>query len=55
MNVVRLKVDPTKRIAAIAMRESGDDLTGIRLVDDEGNFILDYTWSRRGNESDWNM
>ena len=32
------------------MRLDQDNLTGIRVIDDEGKYLLDYSWE---DEGDW--
>ena len=34
----------TQRIAAIAMQQTKDKFTGIRFLDETGDFIFNYTW-----------
>lgn len=42
--VTTLNVDPTKEISGISMKTWRDTLSGLRLLDADGEYIVDYTW-----------
>ena len=42
--VKSISIDPTKRISAVSIKADGPWTKGIRLYDENGNYILDRTW-----------
>ena len=52
-HVVTIDVDPTRVISGISMKTWNDNLTGLRLVDEEGDYIVDYTWQPREETGTW--
>ena len=39
-----LDLDTTRTISGIQMKMFGDNLTGIRMIDAQDNYLVDYTW-----------
>ena len=52
-NVITLDIDPTKVISGVSMKRWNDHLTGLRLFDEDGNYIVDYTWQTTIPTGDW--
>ena len=52
-NFVLIDVDPSKVISGISMKSWEDDLTGLRMIDEEGNYIVDYTWQPHEETGSW--
>ena len=43
-----IEVDPQRQIAAISMNVYVGAIHGVRLIDEKGEYILDYTWHAKG-------
>jgi hypothetical protein len=50
---VSIDVDPTRVISGISMKTWKDNLTGLRLFDEEGDYIVDYTWQPHEETGTW--
>ena len=49
-----IDIDTSKTIARICMKVSdGSYINGLRLVDDNGNYIVDVNWDEITNEGEW--
>ena len=48
-----IKVDPQKHIAAISMNVYVGAVHGVRLIDEKGDYIVDYTWHAKGALGQW--
>ena len=53
MTVVTLDVDPTKVVSGISMKRWNDLLTGLRLFDEDGKLLVDYTWQSTRPTGEW--
>lgn len=55
--VKSITIDPTKTIKAVSIRADGPWTKGLRLIDSDGNYILDRTWyignSENQNFGEW--
>jgi outer membrane protease len=51
--VVTLDVDPKREISGISMKRWRDTLSGLRLLDADGDYIVDYTWQPTEETGTW--
>ena len=50
---VVLHIDPSRDIKGISVKQWKDNLSGIRMVDDKGEYIVDYTWQEHFETGEW--
>ena len=48
-----LEVDTSRDIVSVQMKIFRDELTGIRMFDAEGNYVIDYTWQDHEESGKW--
>jgi hypothetical protein len=51
--IVSIDVDPSREIVGISMKTWKDNLTGLRLLDAGGDYIVDYTWQPHEETGRW--
>lgn len=51
--VITLDVDPAREISGISMKRWRDTLSGLRLLDEDGDYIVDYTWQPTEESGAW--
>ena len=51
--VVTFELDPSKEISGISMKSWRDALSGLRLLDEDGEYIVDYTWQPAEASGAW--
>lgn len=48
-----LNIDPTRRIAQVSMNVHVSSIHGLRLLDDNGDYIIDIVWHCKGALGEW--
>ena len=50
---IELSIDAGRTVQGVSFKQWKDNLTGLRMFDEDGEMLVDYTWQEAEASGDW--